>query len=129
MKTLYLIAFLFLPFLVCAQARLGSTYADLVQEYSDQYLEIRYANDGTPYTIVNFSFGSAAHYFNENFLVKKSILIPYTIKDLNSIIQVYNDKYVVLSETAWKAYVDGGGIINITLTYNEDTNHYIFHYE
>jgi len=47
---------------------------------------------------------------------------------LNAQVEVYNKKYVIVSETSWKAYLEGGGIMKINLTFDEKNKLYIFYY-
>jgi hypothetical protein len=51
--------------------------------------------------------------------------IPY----LNGQVEAYNKKYVIISDTKWKAYLEGGGILNIELTYNDENKLYVFSYK
>jgi hypothetical protein len=35
---------------------------------------------------------------------------------LNAQVEIYTKKYVIVSETSWKAYLEGGGIMEIDLS-------------
>lgn len=50
--------------------------------------------------------------------------IPY----LNGQVEAYNKKYVIVSDTEWKAYLEGGGILKIKLEYNDEYEIYVFYY-
>jgi hypothetical protein len=43
-------------------------------------------------------------------------------------VEIYNKKYVIISENSWKAYLEGGGMLKINLEYNEKQKIYIFYY-
>jgi hypothetical protein len=47
---------------------------------------------------------------------------------LNAQVENYNKKYVIVSETSWKAYLDGGSIMRINLVYDEENKTYFFTY-
>jgi len=47
---------------------------------------------------------------------------------LNAQVEIYNKKYVIISETSWKAYLEGGGLMKINLTYDKDYKIYVFSY-
>ena len=54
--------------------------------------------------------------------------IPNDLTSLNAQFDVYNKKYVITSETSWKAYLEGGGIMKINLQYNKEYDIYVFYY-
>ncbi len=47
---------------------------------------------------------------------------------LNGQVEIYNKKYVIISDTKWKAYLEDGGIMNIELSYNAEYKVYVFYY-
>lgn len=129
MKKVILAFLMALPLIGKSQAHIGSTLADLKARYPDKTFKIEYANDGTKYTTANQTYGTFVYYFdNETGLTKFCIQFPDNMTALNSQVEVYNKKYVIVSETSWKAYLEGGGIMKINLTFDEKSKLYIFYY-
>jgi hypothetical protein len=129
MKKLIFALFFVLPLIGKAQAHLGSSLADLKARYPDKYFKIEYTNDGRKYTTADQPYGTFVYYFDkETGLTDFCIQLPDNLTALNAQVEVYNKKYVIVSETSWKAYLEGGGILKINLSYNEDIESYIFYY-
>jgi len=126
----HLLTFLmFLPFLANAQAHLGESLSGLKQRYPDKIFEIKYTTDGSKYTMAEQALGTFVYYFNnETGLTEMCIQIPDDLQALNTQVEIYNKKYVILSETSWKAYLEGGSTMNISLIYNDEYETYIFYY-
>jgi len=59
-----------------------------------------------------------------NFCIQVIDKMPY----LNGQVETYNKKYVIVSDTEWKAYLEGGGLLKITLEYNDEYEVYVFSY-
>ena len=56
------------------------------------------------------------------------VQIPDNLQALNTQVEIYNKKYVIISEKSWKAYLDGGETMKIDLKYNEEYETYLFYY-
>ncbi|MBK7341730.1 MAG: hypothetical protein IPJ06_00675 [Saprospiraceae bacterium] len=118
-----------LPFTGKTQAHLGSSLVDLKAMYPDKNFKIEYANDGTSYTAADHLYGTFVYYFDkETGLTKYCIQIPDNMPALNAQVEAYNNKYVIVSETSWRAYLEGGGILKINLSYDDENDIYIFYY-
>lgn len=129
MKKLIFALLIVLPFIGKAQAHLGSSLADIKARYPDKFFKIEYTNDGTKYTTAEQPYGTFIYYFDkETGLTNLCIQIPDNMTALNAQVEVYNKKYVIVSETSWKAYLEGGGIMKINLTYDEENKIYTFYY-
>ena len=50
--------------------------------------------------------------------------MPY----LNGKVEAYNKNYVIVSDSEWKAYLEGGSVLKINLSYNEEHKFYVFKY-
>ena len=75
------------------------------------------------------SLGTFIYYFdNETGLTSFCIQIPKDLVSLKAQVEIYNKKYVIISETSWKAYLEGGGLMKINLKYDEDSKSYYFTY-
>ena len=129
MKKVIFALILVLPMICKAQAHLGESLSGLKARYPDKYFKIEYTNDGSKYTTAEQPFGTFVYYFDkETGLTNLCIQIPRSMQALSAQIEVYNGKYVIISDKKWKAYLDGGGILNINLIYDEDFESFIFIY-
>lgn len=117
------------PIISKAQAHLGSTFTEIKSKYPDKNFKINYTNEGDKYTIAKMGLGDFIYYFDkETNLSNLVIQIPNNMTALNTQVEIYNKKYVIVSEVSWKAYLEGGGIMYINLQYNKDLDSYIFYY-
>lgn len=129
MKKVIFIAVLLLPLLGKAQAHLGSTLTDIKAMHPDNYFKIDYTKQGQKYAQTEMPLGTFVYYFDSKTgLTDFCIQIPKNMQALNAQVEIYNKKYVILSETSWKAYLEGGGIMYIKLNYDEDYQLYSFSY-
>jgi hypothetical protein len=127
-KIIFTILILF-PVFAKGQAHLGSSFADLKSRYPEKKFKIEYTNTGRKYTTAEQTFGTFIYYFDdETNLTDLCIQIPDNMTTLNAQVEAYNKKYVIVTETSWKAYLEGGGIMNITLTYDQESKVYVFYY-
>ena len=129
MKILYFFILILLPFMSEAQAHLGESFSGLESRYPDLTFEVETTNDGTIYTTAQQLFGTFIYYFDgETGLTNLCVQIPDDMQALNAQVEIYNKKYVIISETSRKAYLDGGSTMEINLIYNEEYETYIFYY-
>jgi hypothetical protein len=129
MKNFYFFILILLPFMSEAQAHLGESFSGLESRYPDLTFEVETTNDGTIYTTAQQLFGTFIYYFDgETGLTNLCVQIPDDLQALNAQVEIYNKKYVIISETSWKAYLDGGSTMEINLIYNEEYETYIFYY-
>lgn len=129
MKHLYFFILILLPFISEAQAHLGESFSGLESRYPDLTFEVETTNDGTIYTTAQQLFGTFIYYFDgETGLTNLCVQIPDDLQALNAQVEIYNKKYVIISETSWKAYLNGGSTMEINLIYNEEYETYIFYY-
>jgi hypothetical protein len=129
MKKIIFALTLFLPLFGIAQAHLGSTFADIKAIHQDKDFKIKYTTSGQMYASAEMYYGEFVYYFDkESGLSTACIQIPNNMTALNAQVEIYNKKYVIISETSWKAYLEGGGIMKIDLTYDEEYKLYVFSY-
>ena len=129
MKKIALIFILLIPFLGKTQAHLGSSLSELKSNYPEKTFKIQYADDGTKYTTADQLLGTFIYYFDkETNLTFLCVQIPNDLEALNAQIEIYNKKYVILSDSSWKAYLNGGGTMQINLEYDEEFETYMFYY-
>lgn len=129
MKKLIFLLIVMLPLIGKAQALLGYTEKDIRDSHSDKTFEVGYTDDGEKYISAFMYYGTFIYYFDKetglsNFCVQVINEIPY----LNGQVEAYNKKYVIVSDTEWKAYLEGGEILKIKLDYNEEYKVYVFYY-
>lgn len=129
MKTLIVILIALIPFFGKSQAHLGSTLSEIKTIYPDKIFTTNYTTDGTKYASVDMPLGTFFYYFdNETGQSYLCIQVPYDMKSLNNQVEIYNRKYVIVSENSWKAYLEGGGMLKIDLEYKEAQKLYVFYY-
>jgi hypothetical protein len=129
MKKLIFALIVMLPILGKAQAHLGSTLADIKAMYPDKVFKVDYTTSGQKYASAEMYYGTFVYYFDkETGLSNYCIQHPDNMTALNAQVEVYNKKYVIISETSWKAYLEGGGILKIKLVYDEEYKLYVFQY-
>lgn len=129
MKKLLLLLTVLLPMFCIAQAHLGSTENEIRNKYPNKTFEVGYSDDGEKYIKTFMVYGNFIYYFNKenglsNFCMQIIDEMPY----LNGQVEAYNKKYVIISDTEWKAYLEDGGILNIKLSYNEEYKVHVFSY-
>jgi hypothetical protein len=130
MKNLILAIILMLPLLGKSQAHLGSTLAEIKALHPDKVFKIDYTKQGQKYASAEMYYGLFVYYFDsETGLSNYCLQIPDNMNALNAQVEVYNKKYVIISETSWKAYLEGGGLMKINLIYDEEYKMYVFHYK
>lgn len=129
MKKIKLILVLLLPFIGLAQAHLGISLNELKELHKDKIFKIDFTDEGIKYATAEMLYGEFTYYFsNEDGLTYRCIQIPNNMIALNTLVENYNGKYVILSETSWKAYLEGGGIMKIDLIFDEVYKAYYFTY-
>lgn len=129
MKKIIIVLFIILPFLGNAQAHLGASFEDIKAQHTDKVFTIDYTKDGVKYTSAIMSLGTFFYYFDkETDLTYFCIQIPKDMNALNAQVEIYNKKYVIISETSWKAYLEDGGLMKINLIYDKENKTYYFSY-
>jgi hypothetical protein len=118
-----------LPFIGKAQAHLGVSLSDIKAQYPDKVFTIEYTKVGVKHASASMDLGSFGYYFDKvTGLTNLCIQIPHNMTSLNTQVEIYNKKYVIISETSWKAYLEGGGLMKINLIYDEENKFYYFTY-
>jgi hypothetical protein len=129
MRKLFLIVVAFLPLLTFGQAHLGLSESEIKNKYPEKSFETDYTDEGQKYISTFMIYGTFVYYFDkETGLSSSCIQVVDELPYLNGQVEAYNKKYVIISDTKWKAYLEGGGIINIELVYKEEYKLYVFYY-
>jgi hypothetical protein len=117
MKKLILLAM----FIAClsqtnAQSRIGLTFAEIKSDFPYYSFTVSTLSDGSLCYSTYFSCGRFVYFFKEygGVCVSCAYYID-TYACVNSLVEKYNSKYVIVSDVEWKAYVEGGNI-SIKLT-------------
>jgi hypothetical protein len=129
LKIILLLLIVTLPKLSNAQAYLGSTEKEIRDLHSDNTFKVGYTDDGEKYISSFMYFGTFIYYFDKetklsNFCMQIVDEMPY----LNGQVEAYNKNYVIVSDSEWKAYLEGGNVVKINLSYNEEHKFYVFKY-
>lgn len=129
MKRLLFLIVVLIPILSNAQAHLGSTEKEIKELHPDKTFKIEYTDDGVKYISTFMYYGTFVYYFdNETGLTNSCMQIIEEMTALNGQVEAYNKKYVIVSKSQWRAYLEGGAIMEITLEYNEEHKLYVFNY-
>jgi hypothetical protein len=120
---------MFLPLLILGQAHLGLSESEIRETYPEKTFEEDYTEDGQKYISTFMTYGSFVYYFDKDTGLSYScIQIVKELPYLNGQVEAYNKKYVIISDTKWKAYLAEGGILNIELKYEEEYKLHVFYY-
>ena len=129
MKKLIILLLVFLPLLSYSQEHLGHTEKEIREMHSDKTFDIGYTDDGEKYIGAFMNYGTFYYYFNKEtelsyFCMQAVDKIHY----LNAQVEAYNKKYIIVSDTEWKAYLEGGVLLKVELEYHEKIKLYVFNY-
>jgi hypothetical protein len=123
---IYFLFFLFSLNTFSQACRLGFTFNNSQKEYKGYKQEISYTTDNTKFLVVTGKTTQAAYFFENNVCVL-TMVIPLTKSMLHSMIEHYNNTYVIMSDFHWRWY-DKGNIIDIELRVDEDDEFYFIYW-
>ncbi len=118
LKILLFISWLLFAKNLLAQARIGYTEKQIKSEFSNYNFKTAYTNDNTKYIYWEDADLISAYYLNDKNISYACIIVPKKQGVLNYLIESYNKKYVIISETQWKMY-NNNGIVNIELVFKD----------
>lgn len=99
MKKIIFTLLTMLPMLGNAQAHLGSSLIVIKALYPDKIFKVDYTTSGQKYASAEMNFGTFTYYFDkETGLSNFCIQIPDNMTALNTQVEIYNKKYVIISE-------------------------------
>ena len=129
-KLLAVILITLLPFIGRAQAHLGATESEIKSYHQEVTFKIGYTDKNVKYLSGDMAYGTFLYYFDSNNeYTNYCVQVPYDLKSLNALVEIYNKKYVIVSNSSWKGYLEGGVIMFLNLTYNKEYDIYVFSYE
>lgn len=127
MKKLILILTILISFMSNSQSRLGYSYTEVKNEFSDQYtFTTGYRDELGKFLEFEIPGGMVTYYFNDESVCYFVTLVPESKGDLHFFIEEYNKKYVITSRTSWLIYTDGYEV-KINLEYLKN-GIYVFYY-
>lgn len=107
MKKLLIAAFMFCGTLSYSQARLGSTWLDIYSEFKEYSPETRTTDDGELLMVVSWDKIRNYYYFTDKRQCYRTVIYPTTDGALNGLVEIYNKRYVIVSNTEWRMYSNG----------------------
>lgn len=113
-----------LPYGMQAQARIGSTEWQIRSDFSDKTFTSGTTNDGVDWIAWETETVFAIYYFNDAGRCYRTCISPYTEGALHFLIETYNKKYVIVSDTHWKYYSENG-IMNIYLIFEDGYRYFM----
>lgn len=125
-KILLTIALFVLPLITFAQARVNFTEQQIKQEFRNKNIKTDYTKDGIKYLYTGDENVYTFYYINNEGICYSCMMVPQTRGILNWLVEDYNGKYVIVSDTEWKYYSENG-IMYITLTEVEDRPVFLYY--
>lgn len=107
MKKLLIAAFVFCGTLSYSQARLGSSWLDIYSEFKEYSPETRTTDDGELLMVVSWDKIRNYYYFTDKRQCYRTVIYPTTDGALNGLVEIYNKRYVIVSNTEWRMYSNG----------------------
>jgi len=109
-KIILTVLMIVLTTLSYSQARLNSTYKEIKTEFDkpgNGYKEGVIEGKEIPYIQVQLESSSVMYIFDKDDLCGLTWIRPVNTKLVNKYVEKYNNNYVSVSDTEWKAYLDG----------------------
>lgn len=120
MKKFIILLLLITPTFLKAQAHLGNTAKEIEDLFPTNTFKSDVTALGKKYIYTGMDLGTFTYYFDSTGHSDLCILLPNDMFKVNQQVQTLNHEYVITSDTTWKAYLDGGYIMNIKLSYNAE---------
>lgn len=109
-----------------SQSRLGYTESQIRSEFSEQVFSTSYTEKGTKYIHFTNERLLAMYFFNEENICFLCSATPLNGGVLNYMVENFNKKYVIISDTSWKYYTENGLIIYIDLVETNGTMSFFY---
>lgn len=126
MKHVLLFFTLFFLFQISySQARIGWTESEIKSDFYYWTFETDYSDAGLKYIFTDDAeYAIISYYFNSDGYCTFCAVLPNNRAGLNYYVQAYNSRYVVISDTKWKAYLESGVLI-IELHFDSESPYFI----
>lgn len=124
-KVVLFITFLLFSFVTFSQSRLGYTAEQIKAEFWESSYNLMSSHDssGNLYTAIKTNNAFVFYYFNSDNKCIVTFVVPDNQGALNTFVEMYNSRYVILGPTRWKMY-SSGGVADIKLVVKEDGRFY-----
>jgi hypothetical protein len=108
-----------------AQARLGSNKSEIMKEFSEKNIKVNLTDDGEEYLSFESNISVNLYYLDKDEICYNVVIFPKDNSAINTLVEFYNDKYVVIDESHWKMYTSNG-IAQIDLIFFENSAMFIW---
>jgi hypothetical protein len=126
MKYLLAIIMLFILFQKTeAQARLGSSKKDIMNEFREKNIQVKTTDKGEEYLAFESEMCTNLFYFDTNENCETVVIFPKNNKAINILVEYYNNHYVIIDDTHWKMYTSEA-IAQIELVFYEQETMFIW---
>ncbi|MDZ4203460.1 MAG: hypothetical protein U1C46_01460 [Bacteroidales bacterium] len=124
-RVVFLISILILSLQANSQGRLGYSASQILDEFSqpDYNLENGYDNDGDYFIKVKYERADVFYYFKTSDSCYLTLVAPESDGSLNSYVEAFNNRYVIISSVNWKSY-SAQGISDIKLYFPQSGRPY-----
>lgn len=124
-QTILLSFFILFSILLFSQSRIGYTESEIRSEFYYCKFETGYLDNGTKYIYTDDgNNASVAYFFTANGNCNLTMIFPDSQNALNEYVQIYNNKFVKVSDTQWKAYLDET-VLTIDLFFDTDSPYFV----
>lgn len=129
MKKLYILGLIILSFCFSgySQCPIGASVSEIKKLYPDFNLINSKPEDEFKNVYHEDPFFIKGFFLDDKNICNVCILIPYDTIFLSELIELYNNNFVIISDTKWKSYTKTG-IINIELQQTDDGTFYFSYY-
>lgn len=112
-----------------SQALIGFNMSDVRKEYPSVNWEYGKWGESNEYQTMSFEDNSIAtiYYFNEKGICFSTAIIPKSQGILQAMIERYNSRYVIVDDTHWKFYTNGG-VLKSYLKMTDENVYYFYWY-
>ena len=108
-----------------AQVRLGSNKSDIMNEFREKNIKVNLTDDGEEYLSFESNISVNLYYLDKDEICYNVVIFPKDNSAINTLVEFYNEHYVVIDETHWKMYTSNG-IAKIDLIFFENSAMFIW---
>jgi len=110
-----------------AQALLGYSMGDVRKEFPNEDWEYGKWGERKEYSTMSFKADKLVviYYFNENMMSVGTSIVPLTQGMLQGMIEIYNERYVVVDDKHWKFY-NKGNVMRCSLSSTDEGLFYFY---
>lgn len=122
-KTITTIFLLVTSVIAFGQGRLGATISNIKTEFQEKSYNLKseYNTYGDYCISIEMDIANVFYYFKNDEICYLTSIIPKDQGALNYYVEMYNNRYVIISPTEWKMYTNDG-IAYIKLIFPKEGN-------